>query len=91
MKTAILIFAVCMIFDFATAQIEPKTSQGATPDTIITTSKRGDRTNIANKDILKRNTIESGIGKPDNIKRKIPTAAPGTTITNDTIGKKRRQ
>jgi hypothetical protein len=87
MKNIAMAFAAFMVFGCALAQIEPKTSQGTTPDTIITTTKSGDRTNIANKDILKRNTIESGIGKPDNIKRKLPTAR---TITSDTIGKRRK-
>lgn len=84
-----MVFA-CMVFGYATAQLEPKTSQGTTPDTIVSATKSGDRSSIANKDILKRNTIESGIGKPDNIKRKIPNVSTQTTITTDTIGKKRR-
>lgn len=80
----------CMAFGYATAQLEPKTSQGMASDTVVTAKKSADRTTIANKDILKRNTIESGIGKPDNIKRKIPNASTQTTITTDTIGKKRK-
>ena len=90
MKNLIMTFGACMVFGYATAQLEPKTSQGTTPDTIVSTTKSGDRTNIANKDILKRNTLESGIGKPDNIKRKIPNNSNQRTVTTDTIGKRKR-
>ena len=89
MKKIIMIFAACLTYGYALAQVEPKTTQIRSLDTASgpLTSKSADRTNIANKDIRKRNTIESGIGKPDNIKRKIRTAR---TLTSDTIGKKRK-
>lgn len=84
-----MIFAACVHFGYALAQPEPKTTQVQPLDTASgpITSKSADRTNIANKDIRKRNTIESGIGKPDNIKRKIRTAR---TLTSDTIGKRKK-
>ena len=89
MKKIVMIFAACLTFVYASAQLEPKTTQIRSSDTASgpITSQSADRTNIANKDIRKRNTIESGIGKPDNIKRKIRTAR---TITSDTIGKRRK-
>lgn len=62
---------------YAIAQIEPKTSQGTT-DTIaapINTSA-ADKTKIANKSILKRNTLDAGMGKPDPIKKDIKTNEP---------------
>jgi hypothetical protein len=71
MKKILMAFAASMVFGNAAAQLEPKTSQGTTPDTIIAPATNKSPDEIANKGILHRNTLESGAGKPDNIKRKL--------------------
>jgi hypothetical protein len=71
MKKILMAFAASMVFGYAAAQLEPKTSQGTAPDTIIAPVTNKSPDEIANKGILHRNTLESGAGKPDNIKRKI--------------------
>ena len=91
-----MVFAVMMVFGYATAQLEPKTSQRQTSDTInvpVNTSKSDD--NIANKGILHRNTLEAGTGKPDNIKRKLnqaptPTQPNIPRVKTDTVAPKRK-
>jgi alkyl sulfatase BDS1-like metallo-beta-lactamase superfamily hydrolase len=71
MKKTAMALAAAMIFGYAAAQVEPQTAQKKTTDTIqIPVNDKSDD-NIANKGILHRNTLEAGIGKPDNIKRKI--------------------
>lgn len=67
-----------MLFNYASAQMEPKTSQGNASDTVAvpTPRKANDQTTIANKGILKRNTIEAGTGRPDPIKKDIKTNQP---------------
>lgn len=80
MKNLLMFCAACLIFTSAAAQLEPKTSQKPVSDTIIPVNTNKSDDNIANKGIIKTNTIESGLGKPDNIKRKLklpkPTTAP---------------
>ena len=87
-------FAALLTFGVANAQLEPKTSQGTTPDTIIAPAKSKSPDEIANKGILHRNTIESGAGKPDNIKRKLnqpatPTQPNIPRVKTDTTTPKR--
>lgn len=67
-----------MTFGLATAQMDPKTSQGNASDTVSvpTPRKANDQTTIANKGILKRNTIEAGTGRPDPIKKDINSNQP---------------
>lgn len=70
MKTISVLIST-LAFGYATAQIEPKTSQVKPADTTtvpVPHNKSDD--SIANKGILKRNTIESGMGKPESAKRK---------------------
>ena len=66
----ILIILASFVFTTAVAQLEPKTSQKQTSDSIMLPTPAKSDDNIANKGIIKQNTIESGLGKPDNIKRK---------------------
>jgi len=66
----ILIVVASFIFGNAIAQLEPKTSQKQVSDSIVLPTPAKSDDNIANKGIIKQNTIESGLGKPDNIKRK---------------------
>ena len=70
MKKILIAFTATFSFGYATAQVEPATSQKKTTDTVVIAAPQSDD-DIANKGILHRNTIESGGGKPDNIKRKI--------------------
>lgn len=75
MKRMIMLFAVFLIGNCGLAQLDPKTSQGNTSDT-ITTPRQRDTTKTANKGILRRNALEVGGGKPDPIKKDIKTDAP---------------
>lgn len=91
----ILIVLVLFAFGTAVAQLEPKTSQKQTSDSIVLPTPAKSDDNIANKGIIKQNTIESGLGKPDNIKRKKdkplktqPTIKPKTF--KDTTASKRK-
>lgn len=70
-KKIVMAFAASMVFGYATAQLEPKTNQKQTSDTIAIPQPPKSDDNIANKGILHRNTLEAGSGKPDNIKRKL--------------------
>lgn len=91
-----------LAFTYASAQLEPKTRQLKKDDTIgVQQSRRqpADKTVIANKSILKRNTLESGMGKPTPVKKDIesnnPLPIPVQTEKNrvelvtDTITKKK--
>ncbi len=83
MKNIIMAVVATMTFGYASAQLEPKTSQGTTFDTIVKPITNKETTNPANDGILNRNTIESGIGKPGPIKRDIysnePVQTPSST------------
>lgn len=64
--------AATLVFGYANAQLEPKTKQLQSSDTVVVqVNKAKSDDEIANKSILHRNTLESGTGKPDNIKRKL--------------------
>lgn len=81
MKKKILLLMASLAFGFANAQLEPKTSQGKSTDTVIVpvARKANDKTVIANKSILKRNTLDAGMGRPDPIKKDIHTNEPVPT------------
>ena len=96
------ILTACMAFGYASAQMEPKTRQLKKDDTTGIQQSRhkpADKTVIANKSILKRNTLESGMGKPSPVKKDIesnePVPTPVQTERNrvelvvDTITKKK--
>jgi hypothetical protein len=70
MKKILMAFAATFVFGSVTAQLEPKTSQKQDTDSIALPRPVKSEDNIANRGIIKQNTIESGLGKPDNIKRK---------------------
>lgn len=102
MRKIVTTIAACFIFGYASAQLEPKTTQIRKDDTTGIQQSRHrapDKTVIANKSILKRNTIESGMGKPSPVKRDIesnePVPAPTQTQKNrvelvtDTITRKK--
>lgn len=102
MKKIIMTFAAMLAFTYASAQLEPKTRQIQKDDTTgiqQTRHKPADKTVIANKSLLKRNTLESGTGKPSPVKQDIesnePIPAPVQTERNrvelvtDTITKKK--
>jgi hypothetical protein len=79
MKKIIMTFATMLAFTYASAQLEPKTRQLKKDDTIgVQQSRRqpADKTVIANKSILKRNAVESGMGKPSPVKKDIESNAP---------------
>lgn len=102
MKKIIMTFAAMLAFTYASAQLEPKTRQLKKDDTIgVQQSRRqpADKTVIANKSILKRNTLESGIGKPTPVKKDIESNNPFPTpvqteknrveLVTDTITRKK--
>ncbi|UPT70426.1 MAG: hypothetical protein M0D53_15265 [Flavobacterium sp. JAD_PAG50586_2] len=102
MKKIIMTFAAMLAFTYASAQLEPKTRQLKKDDTIgVQQSRRqpADKTVIANKSILKRNTLESGMGKPSPVKKDIESNNPMPTpvqteknrveLVTDTITRKK--
>lgn len=99
MKNLILAFATLLFSNHASAQLEPKTSQGNTSDTVMIPKSPPDKNKIANKGILRRNTLEVGGGKPDPVKKDIktdepvpiPTVPPKSRVETvaDTITKKK--
>lgn len=76
MKNLIIAFATLLSSNYAAAQLDPKTSQGNTSDTILIPKQPTDKTKIANKGILRRNSMEVGGGKPDPVKKDIKTNEP---------------
>jgi hypothetical protein len=94
MKQMLMTLVASMVFGIAAAQLEPKTNQQQTSDTIVPPATNKSPDEIANKGILHRNTIESGVGKPDNIKRKLndpptPTQPNIPRVKTDTTTPKR--
>ncbi len=83
MKKILMVFAASMVFGYASAQLEPKTSQGTTFDTIVPPVTNKEVQNPANEGIVKRNTIESGIGKPGPVKRDIYSNEPVKTPSGE--------
>lgn len=84
MKKIVMTFAAMLAFTYASAQLEPKTTQIKKDDTTgiqQTRHKPADKKVIANKSILKRNTIESGMGKPSPVKKDIESNEPVPTPT----------
>ncbi|MGV3696025.1 hypothetical protein [Flavobacterium sp.] len=93
MKKILMAFAASMTFGYAAAQMEPKTNQQQKSDTIVPPAT-ADPESIANKGIIKRNTLEAGSGKPDNIKRKLnvlqnPINPKSKKVVLDTLPKSR--
>ncbi|MCF6131874.1 hypothetical protein [Flavobacterium wongokense] len=78
MKKIFMAFATTMMFGYASAQMEPKTTTVKKDDTtgVQVLRRPPDKTVIANKSILKRNTLDAGMGKPDPIKKDIHSNEP---------------
>lgn len=88
MKKILMAFAALLTFGYASAQLEPKTRPLTKGDTtgIPQAHKPADKTVIANKSLLRRNAVESGMGKPSPVKKDIesnePVPAPTPTTKN---------
>jgi hypothetical protein len=81
MKKILMAFATTMMFGYASAQMEPRTATLKKDDTtgVQVLRRPPDKTVIANKNILKRNILDAGMGKPDPIKRNIKSNEPTPT------------